>query len=152
MKRLLLRLIVAILTFVFSYTVTWVTAYFGDEPAPNQTRALRHVREIGTAQAQYAATKGKGKFTDLETLGREGLIDGQLASGDKDGYIFISKPFTESKDSPGMFDIMAKPKSAAPEIHSFYSNETLVIFEQPGLEPPTATPFDRIPKNGDPLQ
>jgi hypothetical protein len=35
---------VAILTFVFSYTVTWVTAYFGDEPAPDPIKAVSHLQ------------------------------------------------------------------------------------------------------------
>lgn len=81
MKRLLLRLIIAFLTFTFSYAVTWVTAYFSDEPAPNQIQAIRHMRTIGTAQVEYQVSKGKGSFADLETLGREGLLDKDLASG-----------------------------------------------------------------------
>jgi hypothetical protein len=33
MKRLIMRFLISILTFVFSYAVTWVSAYFADEPA-----------------------------------------------------------------------------------------------------------------------
>jgi hypothetical protein len=83
MKRLILRLLISILTFVFSYAVTWVTAYFSDEPAPKQLQAVRHIQQAGKAQLQYSVTKGKGKYADLETLGREGLIDKELASGKK---------------------------------------------------------------------
>jgi hypothetical protein len=87
MKRLILRLIIAFLTFAFSYAVTWVTARFSDEPAPEPIKALKHVQDIGTAQSQYMVATGRGKYTDLETLGREGFIDMELASGKKDGYL-----------------------------------------------------------------
>jgi hypothetical protein len=152
MKRLILRLLVALLTFVFSFAVTWLTAYFSVEPLRNESKAIRHLQDIGIAQLQYYATKGKGDYTDLETLGRQGLIDKELASGEKDGYIFISNPFPKSKTFSSMYDIVAKPKLTAPGIHSFYSNETYLIWAHKGIEPPTATTLDRVPKNGIPLQ
>jgi hypothetical protein len=152
MKRLILRLLVALLTFVFSLAVTWLTAYFSDEPSPNEAKAIRHIQEICTAQLVCSVTKGKGNFADLEALGREGLIDQELASGEKDGYIFTSKPLPKSANSPSMYDISAIPKFTALGIHSFYSNETCVIYDQKGIEPPTTTAYDRVPKNGIPLQ
>jgi hypothetical protein len=169
MKRLILRLLVAFLTFVFSFAVTWLTAYFSDEPPHNETKAIlsgyfseepprnemkaiRHLREICTAQSQYLVTKGGGNFTDLETLGKEDLIDKALASGEKDGYIFTSKPLPKSTNFPSMFDISASPTSVIKGTEAFYSNETYVIYVQKGIEPITATASDRVPDNGFPLQ
>jgi hypothetical protein len=152
MKRLLLRLIIAILTFVFSYAVTWVTTYFSDEPAPNQSQAIRHIQHIGTAQLQYSVTKGKGKFTDLETLGREGLIDKELASGKKDGYIFISKPMQQSPFRVFLYDTIAKPISCASKALSLYSNEWNVIYKITDIESSHVSDQNRIPENGLHLQ
>jgi hypothetical protein len=152
MKRLLLRLIIAILTFVFSYTVAWVTAYFSDEPKPDQTKAIRLVQHIGTAQLQYSVTKGKGKFADLETLGREGLIDNELASGKKDGYIFTSKPSQTSPFPVSIYDTIAKPISSASKALSLYSNEANIIYKITDRESSPVSDHNRIPENGVPLQ
>jgi hypothetical protein len=160
MKRLLLRLIISILTFVFSYAVTWVTAYFSDEPKPDQiqavrqyeTKAIRLIQEIGTAQLQYSVTKGRRKFADLETLGREGLLDPELASGKKVGYIFISKPFQTSPYPVHMYDTIAKPVSSSSKALAFYSNETNIVYEITDIESFQVPVENRIPENAIPLQ
>ncbi len=151
MKRLILRLLVAFLTFVFSFAVTWLTAYFSEEPSRNESKAIRHIQEIGTAQLVYSVTKGRGTFADLETLGREGLIDNRLASREKGGYIFTLKAFPKSVNFPPMFDISASPKSAIIGTEAFYSNETNILYQNQGLEPPTASILNRVPQNGFPL-
>jgi hypothetical protein len=54
-----------------------------------------------------------------------------------------------------MFDTTARPKEAGTfgtGNQSFYSNETMVVFETEGIQPPTATPRDRVPKNGAPIE
>jgi hypothetical protein len=114
-----------------------------------ETIALKEVQAIGVAQLQYAYTKGHGKYTDLRTLGEEGLIDKVMASGQKGGYIFASIP-VEGGDKP-MYDTTAKPTSTGSfgvANRSFYSNETEVVYDVEGGEPPTATPQNRIPENG----
>jgi hypothetical protein len=151
MKRLILRLIIAFLTFVFSYAVTWVTARFSDEPAPNQIKAFRHMQTIGTAQLEYMATRGKEEFADLETLGREGLLDKQLASGENDGYIFTLKP-GQISPKVAMFDLIARPASSAGKALTLYSNESFVIYEITDLEASPVSSQERIPKNGIPVQ
>jgi hypothetical protein len=152
MKRLILRLLIAILTFVFSYAMTWVTAYFSDEPAPDQIKAVRHIQAIGTAQLQYSVTKGKGKFADLETLGSEGLIDNELAAGKKDGYIFIAKPLQLQQSNIGIYDIIAKPISSAGKALLLYSNEANVVYQITDTESSQVSDQNRIPENGLPLQ
>ncbi len=114
--------------------------------------AIKHLSEINTTQLQYSIAKGKGNFTDLATLSKEGLLDAELASGEKDGYIFRVMTFERTKELPSMLDATAAPKSKAFGNRSFYTNEIHVIWEQIGGKPPSATTTDRIPKNGQPIQ
>jgi hypothetical protein len=54
-----------------------------------------------------------------------------------------------------MFDTTAYPEQAGTfgtGNVSYYTNETMVVFESPGITPPKATLQDRIPKNGTPIQ
>jgi len=120
----------------------------------HETAALTEVQTIGKAQILYSVTKGHGKFADLRTLGAQGLIDAGLASGQKGGYIFSSEPLSVPELAP-MFDTTARPIEAGTfgtGNRAFYSNETMVVFETEGLQPPTATPQDRVPKNGTPIE
>jgi len=120
------------------------------QQAAHETAALAEVQTIGRAQILYSVTKGHGKFADLRTLGTQGLIDAGLASGQKGGYIFSSEPLSVPELAP-MFDTTAHPIAAGnfgTGNRSFYSNETMVVFETEGIQPPTATPQDRVPKNG----
>jgi hypothetical protein len=114
--------------------------------------AMREVQAIGTAQLLYSITKGKGRFTNLHTLGQERLIDATLATGQKGGYIFTSEP-VEGSDKP-MYDTTARPSSTGMfgiGNLSFYSNETEIVYDADGGEPPQATPQNRVPQNGQPL-
>jgi len=120
------------------------------QQAARETAALSEVKQLGTAQLQYSVTKGRGKFADLATLGSEHLADGQIASGIKGGYSYASTAIN-AEGMPSMFDTTAKPQSVGAfgtGNRSFYSNETMSIFEAEGAQPPTATPQDRIPKDG----
>lgn len=150
MKRLILRLLIALLTFLFSLIVTWLTARFVDAPKPNEVKTVGSLRAISSAQIVYSIIKGKGDFADLETLGREGLIDKQLASGEKDGYVFTLKAYPKNLQHYSLYDISAKPEMSGligTEVRSFYANEINIIWFRKGCEPPTGTP-DRIPENG----
>ena len=124
------------------------------QQAAHETAALTEVQTIGKAQILYSVTKGHGSFADLRTLGAQGLIDAGLASGQKGGYIFSSEPVSVSGLTP-MFDTTARPVAGGnfgTGNRSFYSNETIVVFESEGIQPPTATPRDRVPKNGAPIE
>ncbi len=122
------------------------------QKAARETAALSEVRNIGGAQLQYTVTKGRGKFADsLGTLGAHHLVDSTIATGTKGGYQFTSLMVGET---PAMFDTTAKPVSVGTfgtGDRSFYSNESSVIYEAEGGEPPTADLQDRVPKNGNPL-
>lgn len=123
------------------------------QQAARETAALSEVQSIGKAQVLYSLTKGRGKFSDLAGLGAQGIIDSTIASGTKGGYLFTSTP-VGSEGMPSMFDTTSKPASAGTfgtGNRSFYSNENSVVYEVEGAEPPTATPQDRVPKDGQPI-
>lgn len=120
--------------------------------AANEVAALTDVKTIGEAQRLYSLTKGRGKYTDLKTLGAEGLIDAALASGEKGGYSFSSQPVEGSKP---MFDTTAIPVksgSFGTGNRSFGSNETYLIYEAEGARELKGTPKNRAPASGIPTQ
>ena len=143
-----LLIVVAIIGIIAAIAVP---SLLQSQQAARETAALTEVKRIGEAQILYSVTKGKGKFADLQTLGAQGsLQDANLASGNKGGYIFSSIPL-EAEGRPAMFDTTAKPTAVGTfgtGNRSFYSNETMVVYEADGGEPPTATPEDRVPKDG----
>lgn len=155
MKGLLLRLLASAVAFIVSLAWTGVVSnLFIAQAARNEVRAMRLLHTINQAQLQYAVTKGRGRFTDLQTLGKEGLIDAELASGTKDGYVFSSVAINPG-NGHSMFDTSASPQPSAIfklGRRSFYSNETFTVFEREGVKPPTATFIDRIPKDGELIQ
>lgn len=123
------------------------------QQAARETAALSEVKSIGNAQVLYSLTKGKGKFANLSELGAVGQVDSTMASGTKGGYLFASEA-AGGEGLPAMFDTTAKPGSVGSfgtGNRSFYSNETMVVYETEGGEPPTATPQDRVPKDGAPI-
>jgi type II secretory pathway pseudopilin PulG len=120
------------------------------QQAARDTAALLEVLTIGKAQMLYSATKGRGKFTDLRTLGAQGLIDSALASGQKGGYMFRSEAVFSERGTP-MFNTIAKPVEAGTfgtGNHSFASNETFKIYEAEGAVDLKSTPTNRIPIGG----
>ncbi|HWP45118.1 MAG TPA: prepilin-type N-terminal cleavage/methylation domain-containing protein [Blastocatellia bacterium] len=120
------------------------------QQAARETAAVTEVQSIGKAQVLYSVTKGRGKFGDLAALGAEGNIDSTLASGIKGGYQFTSTPINNEGMAP-MYDTTAKPTSVGTfgtGNTSYYANETQIVYEAEGGEPPSATPQDRVPKNG----
>jgi len=122
--------------------------------AAREVSAIQSVTQIGNAQVLYSATKGKGKFADLRTLAGEGLIDQGLGSGERDGYLFSTTPLNAA-GQPLMFDTTARPISIGPfgtGNRSFYSNETMVIWEADGGNPPQPSPSDRVPRTGSMLR
>ena len=124
------------------------------QQAAREMAAMREVQAIGTAQLQYSVTKGRGKFGSLQTLAAESLVDPTMATGLKGGYNFTTEPVTAG-NAPAMYDTSAKPTAIGTfgiGNRSFYSNETNVVYDADGGEPPTATPQDRVPKNGTAIQ
>jgi competence protein ComGC len=124
------------------------------QQAAHEAAALTELQTIAKQQVLYSITRGKGKFADLATLGSLGYVDSELATGTKGGYVFASTPIN-AEGMPAMFDATAHPSEIGnfgTGNYSYYSNETMVIYETEGIKPPTATPRDRVPKDGSPTE
>jgi len=124
------------------------------QQAAHETAALKEVQTIGQNQVLYSITKGHGKFADLPTLGSLNYVDSNIATGTKGGYVFTSTPIN-AEGLPSLYDTSAHPTAVGAfgtGNRSFYSNETNVLYESEGIQPPTATPQDRVPKDGTPIQ
>jgi len=124
------------------------------QQAARETAALTEVQTLGKQQVLYSITKGRGKFADLATLGSLVYVDSNMATGNKGGYVFATTPIN-AEGMPAMFDTTAHPSAVGTfgtGNRSYYSNETMVVFENDGIQPPTATPQDRVPKDGTPIQ
>lgn len=104
--------------------------------------AVRQIQTIHTAQAQYYSQFGR-HATKLEELGPPtggqegpagaGLLPGDLAKGNKSGYIFTMQA-TQSG-----YNINANPQSfGSSGRRTFFSDQTMVIRENWGQEPATA--------------
>jgi type II secretory pathway pseudopilin PulG len=123
------------------------------QQAAREVAALTDTKTIGSSQVLYSVTKGRGKFADLAGLGSQGIIDSVLAAGSKSGYLYTSDPVV-NEGMPPMFDTTAKPSSTGnfgTGNRSYYSNETMVVYDAEGGTPPSATPQDRVPKDGSPI-
>ncbi len=118
--------------------------------AANESSAIGSVRTLGTAQATYQSTKGKGRdFAGgggdaLAPLQADGHIDSALASGSKSGYNFSCVGVDAvAGGNPSYFDTSAGPASIGvfgTGNRDFYSNETYVIWSQTSaaVGPPAA--------------
>lgn len=104
--------------------------------------ALRHIETIHTAETQYFSQFGRYATTLAElgppTSGAAGqqaadLIPGDLASGDKGGYLFTLT------GTPTGYTISAVPKVFnSTGRRTFFSDQSLVKRENWGQEPATA--------------
>lgn len=123
------------------------------QQAARETAAMTEVQTLGKQQILYSVTKGRGKFADLATLGAMSYVDSNMATGTKGGYLYVTTPIN-ADGMPPMFDTTAHPTTVGnfgTGNRSFYSNETMVVFQNDGIQPPTATPQDRVPKDGSPI-
>lgn len=123
------------------------------QQAAREAAAINEIRTICQAEVLYANTKGQGQFTNLRTLGAEGLIDPTLASGQKGGYLFSAEPVSSGNGIP-MFDTTARPLETGPfgtGNLSFGSNETFLFYESQGSVDLKGTPGNRAPAGGTPF-
>src|SRR5262245_25962206 len=105
--------------------------------AANEASAIGSVRSIGTAQAAYQSTTGRGDAfsTNLAGLNAVGLIDSVLSAGAKSGFAFVCNGSASTTAQPASFDTNAVPQYVGPwgaGLRSFYSNEAYVIFQTQG--------------------
>ena len=127
--------------------------------AANEASAIGSVRTLGTSQATYQSTRGKGKdfAANLAALQADGAIDSALGSGTKSGFTFTCVGTASTSTAPSFFDTSAAPQSTGnfgTGNRWFYSNETFVLYQSgtsaitvpvgPGLRTPVA-PADVAP-------
>jgi prepilin-type N-terminal cleavage/methylation domain-containing protein len=144
-----LLIVVAIIGIIAAIAVPRL---FSARQAAQETAAAVEMKRICEAQQSYAATRGRGRFADLTTLGNDVGLDPEVAAGSKGGYLFTSAP-VEAENLQPMFDATARPQSSGTfgaGNRSFYTNETNIIYEADGQEAPTATPQERKPRDGRP--
>jgi len=114
--------------------------------AANEASAIGSVRTIGTAQATYQSTLGKGKnFCDtLANLGLDGGVDNTLAGGLKSGFLFTSVGVDAlSTGVPSYFDTTADPQSTGAfgtGNRHFGSTEAFVIYQDTAAQVVIAYP------------
>jgi prepilin-type N-terminal cleavage/methylation domain-containing protein len=125
------------------------------QQAARETTALRDLQAVRDAEMIYYNTKGnRNSYADLAALGSESYLDSTLSSGKKGGYVFEATPVQVDGAQP-MFDASAKPGSTGTfgvGNKSYYTNETLVVYQIEGGNPPQASPDDRRPKEGKPIE
>src|SRR5215210_1344632 len=124
------------------------------QQAARELAAFGDVIDIHRNQMLYKVTAGHGQFGDLSALSAQRLVDETMATGRKGGYIYTSTPINV-EGMEALFDTTAKPSSTGTfgtANRSYYNNESLgqLVYEADGGEPPSASPEDRIPKNGKP--
>jgi hypothetical protein len=56
--------------------------------AANEASAIHNVRMLIYAEGEYSASTGGGEFGTMEDLAKAGLVEGQLADGLHNGYMF----------------------------------------------------------------
>jgi type IV pilus assembly protein PilA len=117
--------------------------------AANEASAIGSTRTLGTAQATYQSTMGKGKDFALllADLKADGGVDGTLGGGTKSGFTFTCVGVgSTSLGAPSYFDTNADPQTTGAfgtGNRHFYSNESFVIY-QDATAAITAFAFPRV--------
>jgi prepilin-type N-terminal cleavage/methylation domain-containing protein len=106
--------------------------------AANEASAIGSTRTLGTAQATYQSTRGKGKdfAVSMAALLADNAVDSALGSGAKSGFNFTCVGVVAAVGIPSYFDTGSSPQSVGnfgTGNRSFYSNETFVVYQQDGL-------------------
>jgi prepilin-type N-terminal cleavage/methylation domain-containing protein len=127
--------------------------------AANEASAIGSVRTIGTAQATYQSTRGRGRdfAVSLAVLSSDQAVDSTLGAGSKSGFAFVCVGVPAAPTLPSYFDTTAQPQSTGTfgtGNRSFSSNETYVLYQVDGgaaaVGPPP--PGTRIPAGMTPLE
>jgi type IV pilus assembly protein PilA len=128
-------LLLIAIAIIFAILTIALTRLGGDRMNANEMAVVRELQFINTVQIQY-----KSEFqryaTTLAELGPHSadLIPATLASGDKDGYVFILAP------TPGDYTIHANPKMFGRSgYRTFYSDQNGLIRQNWSAEPANAS-------------
>ena len=129
--------------------------------AANEASAIGSMRTIGTGQATYQSTKGKGKefAPTLGDLALDGSVDAVLGgTGGKSGFNFATTAVASTSTAPAYFDSTALPKSSGnfgTGNRAFYSNESFIIYQDDppsGATAPTGDATTRVVSGGSPIE
>lgn len=101
--------------------------------AANEAAAISSLRVIGSAEATYYSVNGTGSYGSLTQLFGARMIDENLASGTKNGYVFT----VTAKGNN--FEATATPVSRSTGNRSFYVSADGVIHYAPGVRPATVS-------------
>ena len=76
----------------------------------NEGSAVSSLRVIHGAQVTYASTAGAGNYApDMATLGTTSMVDSNLASGVKSGYLFFTASAASTNTTPATFAVGSTP-------------------------------------------
>ena len=126
--------------------------------AANEASAIGSTRTLGTSQATYQSTRGKGKdfAAGMAALLADNAVDSALGGGAKSGFKFTCVGTAATSTAPSFFDTTAVPQSGGnfgTGNRSFYSNETYVIYQVDGIVAPGGTSATlRVPTTGTPIE
>ena len=102
------------------------TATTVDALTTNDQLMLNAFRSIHSAEMTYQAMTGE--YTFLSTLGQAGLIDPQLASASRYGYLFIVSFYGGTAQMMPGFDVRARPRfPVSTKTLSFYMDQSCDI-------------------------
>lgn len=135
-----LMIVVAIISVILMFAVP---KYNQSNMITKETGAIRMIGTIHTAQAQYQSQFGKYAVA-LQELGpppsgqagpaAADLIPGELSKGKKTGFLF------QMQGTPGGYTLTVVPETYnSTGRRSFYSDQSMVIRENWGPEPATAS-------------
>ena len=129
--------------------------------AANEASAIGSMRTIGTGQATYQSTKGKGRefANTLTDLAADGSVDAVLGgTAGKSGFVFLTTAVASTATTPAYFNTTGKPKSSGnfgTGNRAFYSNESFIIYQDDppdGSAAPTGDPATRVVSGGSPIE
>jgi type IV pilus assembly protein PilA len=133
--------------------------FLNSRRAANETSAISSVRSIGSAQASYRFTSGRGinYCASLAVLGVDQRLDSVLSAGNKSGYSFSCVGLDQTSALPSYYDTIANPISRGSfgtGNRSFASNEVQIIFQRvdgSDIAAAAPPPSNRTPANSAPL-
>jgi prepilin-type N-terminal cleavage/methylation domain-containing protein len=103
-----LLIVVAIIGIIAAIAIPNLIA---SKRAANEGSALSSLRVLTSSEETYRATKGGGNYGTMANLYDNALVDQQLQTGTKSGYVFAVDPTIGTlADPPARFEVSATPE------------------------------------------
>lgn len=96
--------------------------------AANEGSAQSSMRTLHSAEATYQATTGNGNYSDLPGLSAVNLIDSQLGTATKSGYVFAATEVDATNIGTATATLASFHATAAPQVTSGPSQSGTRIF------------------------